>query len=78
MYACMLKVLCINSIFLFVLLAVAGMLVADFISGCIHWFMDTWGTIDTPILGKVCESFFVNSYITYCVWYCSYSCYSAE
>ena len=46
------------------MLAVAGMLVTDFVSGFIHWFMETWGTIDTPIIGRVCESFLINSYIT--------------
>ena len=36
---------------------VAGMLAADFFSGIVHWFMETWMTIDTPIFGKVCSSF---------------------
>ena len=47
------------------LLAVAGMLVADFGSGFVHWFMETWGTIDTPIVGRVCGSFFINSHNVY-------------
>ena len=29
-----------------------GMLVADFLSGMVHWFADTWGSESMPILGK--------------------------
>lgn len=32
--------------------AVAGYVVADFMSGLMHWLFDTWGRIDTPVLGK--------------------------
>jgi len=42
-----------NADFIGILSAVAvGGLVSDFISGMAHWMADTWGTIDTPILGK--------------------------
>jgi ubiquitin-conjugating enzyme E2 variant len=34
------------------LAALAGLLLADFISGLFHWLFDTWFTPETPIVGR--------------------------
>jgi plasmanylethanolamine desaturase len=34
------------------LTGVAGFVAADFFSGLVHWAFDTWGSPDTPVLGK--------------------------
>jgi hypothetical protein len=37
----------------FPLAVVAGILMSDFISGFVHWLFDTWGSLDTPVFGKL-------------------------
>jgi len=29
-----------------------GFVAADFVSGCVHWMADTWGTAEWPLIGK--------------------------
>lgn len=31
----------------------AGILIADFTSGFVHWMFDSWGGLDTPVVGKL-------------------------
>jgi ubiquitin-conjugating enzyme E2 variant len=39
--------------FLWPLSAFAGILIADFISGFVHWMFDTWWSVDTPVIGQL-------------------------
>jgi len=36
---------------------VVSMIFADFMSGLVHWYADTWGSIETPLMGTFIRSF---------------------
>lgn len=40
-----------NILVLFVAV-VLSMITADFLSGMVHWFADTWGSVDWPLIGR--------------------------
>lgn len=47
--------------------SVISMAIADFLSGIAHWLADSYGSVDLPILGKVCpflSEYQINSHAT--------------
>ena len=38
-------------------LVLAGYVLADLFTGLLHWFFDTWGSPETPVLGQVIAPF---------------------
>ena len=43
------RVTCVH----WLLIAVMGVVTADFFSGLVHWAADSWGSVDLWIVGKV-------------------------
>jgi len=41
-----------RNIWVFLCASVLSMSVADFFSGVFHWIADTWGSLDTPVIGN--------------------------
>lgn len=44
-----------------IIAAICGIISADFASGFVHWVADTWGSIEIPIIGKVCYILFIEN-----------------
>ena len=41
-----------SQLWLIAIAALVGYVGADFVSGIVHWIFDTWGSVDTPVLGS--------------------------
>jgi len=41
-----------QNLFVIISAVIAGLFLADFISGVVHWSADTWGSTDWPIVGQ--------------------------
>ncbi|KYQ89613.1 hypothetical protein DLAC_09573 [Tieghemostelium lacteum] len=41
----------VQNIWIFLVSSVLAMFAADFFSGIVHWAADTWGSLDTPLVG---------------------------
>lgn len=46
--------------------ALCGIITADFGSGLVHWAADTWGSVELPIVGKVCFFVFFRLRFPFC------------
>jgi plasmanylethanolamine desaturase len=42
------------------LVLIATLVAADFLTGCVHWAADTWGSEDLPVLGRLIRPFRVH------------------
>eukprot|EP01112_Ceratiomyxa_fruticulosa_P009837 TRINITY_DN2583_c0_g1_i2.p1 TRINITY_DN2583_c0_g1~~TRINITY_DN2583_c0_g1_i2.p1 ORF type:complete len:267 (-),score=41.49 TRINITY_DN2583_c0_g1_i2:200-1000(-) len=47
----------IKNFWVFICSSILAMGLADFFSGVAHWIADTWGKIDTPVIGNFIRSF---------------------
>eukprot|EP01120_Amphizonella_sp_Union-15-10_P008875 TRINITY_DN3282_c0_g1_i1.p1 TRINITY_DN3282_c0_g1~~TRINITY_DN3282_c0_g1_i1.p1 ORF type:complete len:226 (-),score=22.89 TRINITY_DN3282_c0_g1_i1:26-703(-) len=46
-----------SNAWIFCIAFILSMLFSDFVAGLVHWYADTWGTIETPFLGTFIRSF---------------------
>ncbi len=40
-----------SDLWLILVMYIVGQVVTDFVSGMVHWGCDTWGKLDTPVVG---------------------------
>eukprot|EP01095_Lingulamoeba_sp_RSL-Kostka_P018203 TRINITY_DN988_c1_g1_i1.p1 TRINITY_DN988_c1_g1~~TRINITY_DN988_c1_g1_i1.p1 ORF type:complete len:135 (-),score=22.14 TRINITY_DN988_c1_g1_i1:33-437(-) len=46
-----------ESIILNLICCFVGIVMADFLSGVVHWFFDTYASVNTPVIGTIVRSF---------------------